>query len=101
MTRRARSPVPEIVDSLTVPSPPLEAVADHVSHVAAVAGYDHVGLGGDYDGNRFWPVDLEDVSCYPNLFAELLRRGWTDDNLAKLANGNIRRVLREAEAVAS
>lgn len=88
----------EIVDSLTVPSPPLELVADHVDHVARVAGYDHVGIGGDYDGNTFWPVDLEDVSCYPNLFAELLRRGWTEEDLGKLANGNIRRVLREAEA---
>ena len=90
----------EIVDSLTVPSPQLEEVADHVEHVAAVAGYDHVGIGGDYDGNLFWPVDLEDVSCYPNLFAELLRRGWTEDNLARLANGNIRRVLRHAEVAA-
>ena len=91
----------EIVESLTVPSPPLEAVADHVEHVAAVAGHDHVGIGGDYDGNLFWPVDLEDVSCYPNLFAELLRRGWTEEHLAALANGNIRRVLRDAETAAA
>ncbi len=91
----------ELVDSLTVPSPPLEVVADHVEHVAAVAGHDHVGIGGDYDGNTFWPVDLEDVSCYPNLFAELLRRGWSEGSLAKLANGNIRRVLRDAAAMAS
>ncbi len=90
----------ELIDSLVVPSPPLEAVADHIEHVVAVAGVDHVGIGGDYDGNTFWPVDLEDVSCYPNLFAELLRRGWSEDNLAKLANGNIRRVLRAAEAAA-
>ena len=90
----------ELIDSLIVPSPPLEAVADHIEHVVAVAGVDHVGIGGDYDGNTFWPVDLEDVSCYPNLFAELLRRGWSEDNLAKLANGNIRRVLRAAEAAA-
>jgi membrane dipeptidase len=91
----------EIVESLTVPRPPLEAVADHVEHVASVAGHDHVGIGGDYDGNLFWPVDLDDVSCYPNLFAELLRRGWTDEDLAALANGNIRRVLRGAETAAS
>ncbi|HJT64318.1 MAG TPA: dipeptidase [Candidatus Limnocylindria bacterium] len=90
----------ELIDSLVVPSPPLEAVADHVEHVAALAGPDHVGIGGDYDGNTFWPVDLEDVSCYPNLVAELLRRGWSEENVAKLANGNIRRVLREAEAAA-
>lgn len=91
----------EIVDSLEVPSPPLEMVADHVEHVVRVAGHDHVGIGGDYDGSTFWPVDLDDVSCYPNLFAELLRRGWTEEQLAKLANGNIRRVLRDAETAAT
>lgn len=90
----------EIIDSLDVPAPPLSAVADHVEHVAAVAGHDHVGLGGDYDGNTFWPAGMEDVSSYPHLIAELLRRGWSEDNLAKLANGNIRRVLRDAESVA-
>jgi len=90
----------EIIESLEPPSPPLGLVADHVDHVAAVAGHDHVGIGGDYDGNRFWPIGLEDVSGYPNLFAELLRRGWTEENLAKLANGNILRVLRDAESVA-
>jgi membrane dipeptidase len=72
-----------------------------VDHVATVAGHDHVGIGGDYDGNEFWPIGLEDVSCYPNLFAELLRRGWSEEHLARLANGNIRRVLRDAERVAA
>jgi membrane dipeptidase len=91
----------ELIESLDPPLPPLEAVADHVDHVAAVAGHDHVGIGGDYDGNEFWPIGLEDVSCYPNLFAELLRRGWSEENLARLANGNIRRVLRDAERVAA
>jgi len=91
----------EIIESLEPPSPPLSLVADHIDHVARVAGHDHVGIGGDYDGNRFWPVGLEDVSGYPYLFAELLGRGWTEGNLAKLANGNIRRVLRDAERVAS
>ncbi len=90
----------EIIESLHPPSPPLSLVADHVDHVARVAGHDHVGIGGDYDGNRFWPVGLEDVSGYPYLFAELLGRGWTEENLAKLANGNIRRVLRDAESIA-
>ncbi|MEX0629527.1 MAG: dipeptidase [Chloroflexota bacterium] len=91
----------EIIESLKPPIPPLSMVADHVDHVARVAGHDHVGIGGDYDGNRFWPVGLEDVSGYPYLFAELLRRGWTEDNLARLANGNILRVMRDAESVAS
>jgi membrane dipeptidase len=78
----------------------LAQVADHVEHVRAVAGVDHVGLGGDYDGNDEWPEGLEDVSGYPRLFAELVRRGWSDDDLAKLASGNLLRVMREAEAVA-
>jgi membrane dipeptidase len=75
-------------------------VADHVEHVRRVAGVDHVGLGGDYDGNDEWPAGLEDVSGYPRLFAELVRRGWSDDDLARLANGNVLRAMRRAEAVA-
>jgi membrane dipeptidase len=90
----------ELILSLDPPRPPLEAVADHVEHVARVAGVDHVGIGGDYDGNEFWPVGMEDVTSYPKLFAELLRRGWGEDDLGKLANGNIRRVLRAAESAA-
>jgi membrane dipeptidase len=60
-----------------------------------------VGLGGDYDGNTNWPVGLEDVSGYPSLFAELIRRGWSDEDLAKLAGGNVLRVMRAAEATAA
>ena len=74
-------------------------VADHVEHVAKVAGYDHVGIGGDLDGIPDTPVGLTGVQDYPNLFAELIRRGWSDENLAKLAGGNILRALRQAEAV--
>ena len=90
----------EVLAGLEVPLPPLGVVADHVDHVARIAGHDHVGIGGDYDGNRLWPIGLADVSCYPNLFAELLRRGWSEENLAKLAGGNILRALRDAESVA-
>jgi len=75
-------------------------VADHVEHVRKLAGVEHVGLGGDYDGNDTWPAGLEDVSGYPRLFAELVRRGWSDDELARLASGNVLRVLRRAEDVA-
>jgi len=75
-------------------------VADHVEHVRDVAGVDHVGLGGDYDGNDSWPEGLEDVSKYPALLEELARRGWSDEDLGKLTSGNILRVMREAEAVA-
>jgi membrane dipeptidase len=76
-------------------------VADHVDHVRKVAGADHVGLGGDYDGNDAWPEGLSDVSGYPRLLAELARRGWTDEDLGKLASGNILRAMRQAEATAA
>lgn len=75
--------------------------ADHVEHVRRVAGVDHVGLGGDYDGVEGFPEGMEDVSGYPVLLAELVRRGWTDEDLAKLASGNFLRVLREVEATAT
>jgi membrane dipeptidase len=85
------------------PSPkvPLSRAADHIEHARKVAGIDHVGLGGDYDGNADWPEGLEDVAAYPRLFAELVRRGWSDAHLEKLAQGNILRVLERAEAVAT
>jgi membrane dipeptidase len=76
-------------------------VADHVDHVAQVAGYDHVGIGGDLEGIESAPEGLGTVSGYPLLFAELIRRGWSDQNLAKLAGGNVLRVMRQAEAVAA
>ncbi|MGW3244212.1 dipeptidase [Streptomyces sp. NPDC001070] len=76
-------------------------VADHLDHMREVAGVDHLGLGGDYDGVAHLPEGLGDVSGYPRLFAELLRRGWSDDDLAKLAWRNAVRVLRDAESVAA
>jgi membrane dipeptidase len=84
-----------------LPKGTLAQVADHVEHVRRVAGVDHVGLGSDFDGFDEGPVGLEDVSKYPNLIAELIRRGWSDADLAKLTNGNILRVLRKAEEVAA
>lgn len=76
-------------------------VADHIEHVASVAGHDHVGIGADLFGEPSWMVpELADASDYPKLFAELLRRGWTEAQLAALANGNILRVLQSAEVVA-
>jgi membrane dipeptidase len=71
-------------------------VADHVDHVREVAGVDHVGLGGDYDGVDALPEGLEDVSCYPSLVAELLGRGWSRSDLAKLTWSNVFRVVRDA-----
>ena len=75
-------------------------VADHVEHVRAVAGIEHVGLGGDYDGCDPMPQGLEDVSTYPALLDELAGRGWSDDDLAALTCRNAIRVLRDAELVA-
>ncbi len=76
-------------------------VADHVEHVRKVAGVDHVGIGGDFDGISENVVGLEDVSTYPNLFAELAHRGWSDADLAKLASGNALRALARAEQVSA
>jgi membrane dipeptidase len=78
----------------------LAQVADHVDHVREVAGVDHVGIGSDYDGVDWLPEGLEDVSCYPALIAELLGRGWSEADCAKLTSGNVLRSLRDAEATA-
>jgi membrane dipeptidase len=74
-------------------------VADHLDHMREVAGVDHIGIGGDYDGTAFTPAGLDDVSGYPNLIAELLDRGWSRADLAKLTWSNAVRALRDAEAV--
>jgi membrane dipeptidase len=76
-------------------------VADHLDHMREVAGIDHLGLGGDYDGIAVTAGDLPDVSSYPVLIAELLRRGWSDADIAKLTWGNAVRVLADAERVAA
>jgi membrane dipeptidase len=75
-------------------------VADQVEYARDVAGIDHVGLGGDFDGTVDLPEGLGDVSGYPRLMAELSGRGWSSDELAKLASGNLLRVLRESERLA-
>jgi membrane dipeptidase len=82
------------------PRADLAQVADHIDHVRAVAGAGHVGLGGDYDGADTLPDGLEDVACYPALIAELLARGWDQDDCVRLIGGNVLRVLSEAEAAA-
>ena len=66
---------------LHLPQTPIAMVADHIEHVRDVAGVEHIGLGSDFDGNDYWPQGLEDVSGFPNLFAELIRRGWSDRDL--------------------
>ena len=83
------------------PQATLSQVADHIDHVRRVAGVEHVGLGGDFDGTRDVTVGLEDVSTYPALFAELLARGWTEPDCAALAGGNVLRALRAAGSAAA
>ncbi len=83
------------------PSATLKQVADHIEHVRKVAGPNHVGIGSDFDGIDTTPEGLEDVSKFPDLFAELIRRGWTDSDLKKLAGQNLLRAMRGAEATAA
>lgn len=75
-------------------------VADHIDHIKEVAGIDHIGLGGDFDGITQVVFGLEDTSTYPDLMAELLRRGYSDDDIRKIAGRNILRVLKKAEEAA-
>ncbi|GAB3301377.1 dipeptidase [Parasphingorhabdus pacifica] len=81
------------------PAATSKTVADHLDHMREVAGIDHIGIGGDYDGTAFTPADLADVSGYPVLITELLDRGWSEADLAKLTWDNAVRVLRDAEDV--
>ena len=90
----------EIMGNLQLPKTSIAQVADHIEYIRKVAGVEHIGLGGDFDGNDAWPEGLSDVSMYPNLFAELIRRGWSDHDLELLAGGNVLRALEQAEAVA-
>jgi membrane dipeptidase len=76
-------------------------VADHIDHLRDVAGVEHVGIGSDLDGGAAMPAGLEDVSHFPDLFAELIRRGYSDPDLCAIAGGNVLRVMRGAETVAA
>jgi membrane dipeptidase len=83
------------------PNATLRDVADHIDHVRRVAGIDHIGIGSDFDGIDFGPVGLEDVSTFPNLFAELLRRGYSEEDLKKISGLNVLRAIRATESVAA
>jgi len=83
-----------------LPRPTLADVADHIDHIRNLIGIDYIGLGGDYDGMPPGPVGLEDVSTYPALLIELLRRGYSDADIAKIAGRNILRVMQDVETVA-
>lgn len=84
-----------------MPRPDIKVVADLIEHVRDVAGVDHVGLGSDLDGIDVPPIGLEDVSTFPALIAELLRRGWSDEDAKKVIGLNALRVMRDVEAVAA
>ena len=86
-------------------NPPAQAtiadMADHIDHIRDVAGIDHIGIGGDYDGMDTGPQGMEDVAGYPALFTELARRGYSQEDLEKISSRNMMRVLRAAEAYAA
>ena len=96
-----RVPAAQRPANRTTPRATLAQVADHIEHIRKVAGVDHVGIGGDFDGIEDVILGLEDVSTYPHLFAELMRRGWSDADLRKLAGENVLRVFSEAERVSA
>src|SRR5262249_11394821 len=89
----------ELFANAKIPPTTVAKVADQVDYVRRVAGVEHVGIGGDFDGNDLWPEGLSDVSMYPNLFAELIHRGWSDADLKLLAGENVLRALEQAEQV--
>jgi membrane dipeptidase len=93
--------IPEWEKTHPQPTATISQVADHIDHVREVAGVDHVGLGGDYDGIPTLPEGLHDVSRYPALFAELQSRHWSESDLKALAGANVLRVLRDAESFAT
>ncbi len=99
-TAQRRQIIREYNATHPMPEATLAQVADHIEHVRDVAGIDHVGIGSDFDGVETLPVGLESVATFPVLFAELIRRGWSDADLKKLAGENTLRALRQAEAVA-
>ena len=89
----------ELKAGVQIPTTSVAKVADQIDYVRRVAGVEHIGIGGDFDGNTEWPEGLSDVSMYPNLFAELIRRGWSDADLKLLAGENVLRALERAERV--
>jgi membrane dipeptidase len=90
----------EVQAKLQLPPSTIAQVADHIDYIRSTVGVQHVGIGGDFEGGPNWPENLSDVSMYPNLFAELIRRGWSDRDLKLLAGENILHVMESAEAVA-
>jgi membrane dipeptidase len=90
----------EVRQKYPLPKTTIGKVADHIDHIRKIAGVEHVGIGGDFDGNDVWPEGLNDVSTYPALFAELIRRGWSNRELKMLAGENVLHAFEKAEQVA-
>ena len=108
LAEHPETPVAEIVATRhawlaanPAPRTTIGQVADHIDRLRDVAGIDHVGIGSDFDGGALLPDGLEDVAGFPRLLGELLRRGYSDDDVRKIAGGNVLRVMRGAEAVAA
>ena len=105
---RARHPNPDDASrafeawykNYKMPRGTIADVVDHIDHIVKIAGIDHVGIGSDFDGIASWPVGLEDVSCYPRLTEELLRRGYAETDVYKILGQNALRALRDAGRVA-
>ena len=85
---------------LAPPMPTVGDVADHVDHVREVAGVEHIGLGGDYDGAALFPSGMDDVAAYPRLFDELRSRGYSEADLRAIGSGNVLRAMQDMESVA-
>jgi membrane dipeptidase len=93
------------IDAWTVANPSPKATLDdvvaHIQHVRDVAGIDHVGLGGDFDGVDSLPEGVESVEAYPRILAELMRRGWTEADIRKISGENLLRTMRAVERAAT
>jgi membrane dipeptidase len=89
----------ELIDAAPA-APTVAELADHVDHVRDVAGVEHIGLGGDYDGTSHLPAGMEDVTGYPLVFEELRSRGYTEGELDAIGSGNVLRAMRDMESAA-
>ncbi len=98
---RVKREIDEWMAAHPIPTVGLSVLADHVEHIRRIAGIDHVGLGSDYDGIGALPEDMGDVTGYPRLLAELASRGWSQEDLTKLAGENLLRVMADVERVAA
>ncbi|MEG1452009.1 membrane dipeptidase, partial [Brevundimonas sp.] len=96
---RARRELAEWTTAHPIPRATLDDVVAHIQHVRDVAGIDHIGLGGDFDGVDALPVDVEAVDAYPRILGRLIQNGWSDADIRKLAGENMLRVMRGVEAV--